>query len=210
MLVTAPAAAVEAWVDTAAKLMRLRNPPGSAIETHYHAPDLSDLYDSDDVVALKRVIGGRTPSTTLSVIDVPEHVAINLTPARFAVLRKGLTDAVRFARAMYERAQAALPLPEPGWAYNTEKPAQERDDSPAPRYPDVLRESNVEGTVEAQFVVDNTGVPDVSTLKVLRYSHDLFTAAVRDLVPRLRYVPAEIGGRKVPQWVRKTFDFEIP
>src|SRR5919106_4962921 len=79
VLVTAPAAAVEAWVDTAAKLMRLRNPPGSAIETHYHAPDLSDLYDSDDVVALKRVIGGRTPSTTLSVIDVPEHVAINLT-----------------------------------------------------------------------------------------------------------------------------------
>jgi hypothetical protein len=31
-----------------------------------------------------------------------------------------------------------------------------------------------------------------------RLTNDLFTAAVRDLVPRLRYVPAEIGGRKVP------------
>lgn len=210
VLIQSPAAAVELWADTAAKLMRLRNTPSSPVETHYRSPDLSDSFDSDAVVALTPVIGGRSPSTTLSVIDLPEHVAINLTPARFAVLRKGLTDAVRFARTMYERAQAALPLPDPGWAYSTEKPAQARDDNPEPKYPDVLRESNVEGTVEVQFVVDNTGVPDVSTLKVFSSSHDLFTAAVRNVVPRLRYTPAEIGGRKVPQWVRRTFDFELP
>jgi TonB family protein len=210
VLIQAPAAAVELWADTAAKLMRLRNTPSSPVETHYRSPDLSDSFDGDAAVALSRIIGGRSPGTTLSVVDLPEHVAINLTPARFAVLRKGLTDAVRFATTMYERAQAALPLPEPAWAYNTEKPAQARPDNPEPKYPDVLRESNIEGTVEVQFVVDNTGVPDVSTLKVLSSSHDLFTAAVRNVVPRLRFTPAEIGGRKVPQWVRKTFDFELP
>ena len=50
---------------------------------------------------------------------------------------------------------------------------------PAPRYPDMLRSANVEGEVLAQFVVDTTGRADMSTFKVLKSTHDLFTNAVK-------------------------------
>src|SRR5207247_1275315 len=45
-----------------------------------------------------------------------------------------------------------------------------------PRYPDMLRSANVEGEVLAQFVVDENGNAEVQSLKILKSTHDLFTA----------------------------------
>ena len=39
----------------------------------------------------------------------------------------------------------------------------------------MLRSANVEGEVLAQFVVDTTGRADMSTFKVLKSTHELFT-----------------------------------
>jgi len=79
----------------------------------------------------------------------------------------------------------------------------------APNYPDLLRSANVEGEVLAQFVVDTTGRVDMSTFKVLKSSHDLFSTAVRQALQRARYYPAEIGGRKVKQLVQQPFNFTL-
>lgn len=79
----------------------------------------------------------------------------------------------------------------------------------APSYPDLLRQANVEGEVLAQFVVDTTGRVDMSTFKVLKSSHDLFTKAVQQALQRARYYPAEIGGRKVKQLVQQPFNFAL-
>jgi protein TonB len=76
-------------------------------------------------------------------------------------------------------------------------------------YPDLLRSAAVEGEVLAQFVVDTTGKVDMSTFKVLKSSHDLFTTAVRQALQRARYYPAEIGGRKVKQLVQQPFNFTL-
>src|SRR6185436_20959927 len=48
------------------------------------------------------------------------------------------------------------------------------------RYPDMLRSANVEGEVLVQFVVDTTGRADLSSFKVLKSSHDLFTNSVKN------------------------------
>lgn len=77
------------------------------------------------------------------------------------------------------------------------------------QYPDLLRSAGVEGEVLAQFVVDTTGRVDMSTFKVLKSSHDLFTTAVRQALQRARYYPAEIGGRKVKQLVQQPFNFTL-
>jgi periplasmic protein TonB len=81
--------------------------------------------------------------------------------------------------------------------------------APAPRYPDMLRSANVEGEVLAQFVVDTTGRADMSTFKVLKTSHDLFTNAVRQSLPQYRFLAAEIGGKRVKQLVQMPFVFSL-
>ena len=47
----------------------------------------------------------------------------------------------------------------------------------------------------AQFVVDTSGMVEVNTFKVLKSSHDLFTQAVRQTLPQMRYSPAIVGAK---------------
>lgn len=95
----------------------------------------------------------------------------------------------------------------PYFEFQVEKQATTVPGSPLPRYPEMLRSANVEGEVLAQFVVDTTGRADMSTFKVLKSSHELFTQAVRDVLPYMRFYPAEIGGRKVKQLTQQPFPF---
>ena len=90
-----------------------------------------------------------------------------------------------------------------------EKPAIAMPGSAQPRYPDILRSAGVEGDVLVQFVVDTSGRADLSSFKVLRSTHELFAATVRNTLPNMRFAPAEIGGRKVKQIVQQPFAFAI-
>ena len=78
-----------------------------------------------------------------------------------------------------------------------------------PQYPDMLRTAGIEGTVLAQFVVDTTGRAEMSTFKVLKSDNDLFSNAVKNALQRMRFLPAEVGGRKVKQLVQQPFQFSL-
>jgi protein TonB len=93
--------------------------------------------------------------------------------------------------------------------FQVEKPAQAASGNPSPRYPEVLKSSGVEGKVMAQFVVLETGRADMDQFKILSSDNELFSNAVRDVLPRMRFLPAEIGGRKVRQLVQLPFEFKI-
>lgn len=102
------------------------------------------------------------------------------------------------------------PAPDqPYFEFQVEKPVVPAGQNPQPNYPDMLRSANVEGEVLAQFVVDTTGRADMGTFKVLKSSNDLFTSAVKNILPRWRFVPAETGGRKVKQLVQLPFTFAL-
>jgi protein TonB len=79
----------------------------------------------------------------------------------------------------------------------------------SPQYPGMLQSQGVSGTVIAQFVVGIDGKVDMSTFKVIESSHDLFTAAVKNALPRMRFQPAEVGGNKVKQLVQQPFVFNL-
>jgi protein TonB len=93
--------------------------------------------------------------------------------------------------------------------FQVEKQVQPMPNNPNPRYPDMLRSANVEGEVLAQFVVDTTGRADMSSFKVLKSTHDLFTNAVKSSLPQMKFYPAEVGGRKVKQLVQMPFQFNL-
>ena len=93
--------------------------------------------------------------------------------------------------------------------FQVEKQVAPLPNQPAPHYPDMLRSANVEGDVLAQFVVDTTGRAEMSTFKVLKSSHDLFTNAVKADLVNMRFYPAEVGGHKVKQLVQMPFVFNL-
>jgi len=94
--------------------------------------------------------------------------------------------------------------------FQVEKPAMARETNPTPTYPSMLESAGVEGEVLVQFVIDTLGKADMSTFKVLKSTNDLFTSSIRSVLPRLRFYPAETGGRKVKELVQYPFSFSKP
>ena len=98
---------------------------------------------------------------------------------------------------------------QPYFEFQVEKQVSQIQGPGAMRYPDMLKSANIEGEVLAQFVVDTTGRYEGGSFKVIKSSHDLFTAAVRNALPNMRFYPAEVGGRKVKQLVQQPFTFTL-
>jgi len=94
--------------------------------------------------------------------------------------------------------------------FQVEKPAEMLQDSPKPKYPSVLESSGIAGEVQAQFVVRNDGKADMDSFKVLKSTNELFTQAVKNVLPRMRFSPAMIGGKPVNQLVQQSFQFAVP
>ena len=108
-----------------------------------------------------------------------------------------------------EGGKAVVQTDQPYFEFQVEKPVVPAPGSTSPRYPDMLRQAGVEGEVLAQFVVDTTGRAEAGSLKILKSSHDLFIQSVRNALPQMKFIPAEVGGRKVKQLVQQPFTFSI-
>jgi protein TonB len=94
--------------------------------------------------------------------------------------------------------------------FQVEKPAEMLAESPKPKYPSVLESSGIAGEVQAQFVVSSGGKADMDSFKVLKSTNELFTQAVKNVLPRMRFSPAMIGGKPVNQLVQQSFQFAVP
>jgi protein TonB len=133
-------------------------------------------------------------------------------------LSKKMTDEADFsgkgvaggrATGVGDKAPPPVQSDQPFFEFQVEKPVTALPGSPPPRYPDILRQAGVEGEVLAQFIVDTTGRAEMNSFKVLKTSHDLFGNAVKNALPAMRFIPAEVGGRKVRQLVQQPFSFGI-
>lgn len=119
------------------------------------------------------------------------------------------TRAVAGAPAALGAASPASALSTPYFDFQVDWPATPVAGSGAPRYPAILRSAGVEGEVLAQFVVDESGRVRPETFKAVRKSHDLFEASIRSALPGMRFTPAQLRGRAVPQLVQQPFVFQL-
>ena len=108
-----------------------------------------------------------------------------------------------------EGGKAVVQSDQPYFEFQVEKPVVPAPGSISPRYPDMLRQAGVEGEVLAQFVVDTTGKAEPGSLKILKSSHDMFVQSVKNALPQMKFIPAEVGGKKVKQLVQQPFTFSI-
>ena len=78
-------------------------------------------------------------------------------------------------------------------------------------YPQNLRAKGREtgGEVLVEFVVDTLGQPNMGSVNVVHSDHELFTAAVRRVIPSMRFVPAQNLGKKAPGEVQIPFYFAV-
>jgi protein TonB len=106
-------------------------------------------------------------------------------------------------------ARGATPADTPFRADQVEKQVAVVPGSTAPRYPESLRSSGVEGQVIAEFVVDEQGRTEGGSVRFVRSDNQLFEDAVRVALRRMRFIPAEVGGRKVKQLVQMPFVFTL-
>lgn len=83
-------------------------------------------------------------------------------------------------------------------------------DSEGPIYPPRLLTKGIEGSVVVSFIVDTTGRPVVRSFMALESTDVLFTRAVRDVLPRMKFTPAKRNGTRVRQEVEQRFTFRIP
>jgi TonB family protein len=82
---------------------------------------------------------------------------------------------------------------------------------PEPRFPDaLLRSGHREGQVVVRFMVNEFGSVDAASMIVERSDHELFTSAVRDILPNFRFEPARTAApesKPVAAWVSVPFRF---
>jgi protein TonB len=110
---------------------------------------------------------------------------------------------------MPDAAKEPVNVDQPYFEFQVEKQVRSVPGSPQPHYPAALKKAKVSGDVLAQFIVDTTGRADMSTFKVLQTNRQEFADAVRDILPEMRFYPAEIGGQKVKQMVQQPFTFAV-
>ena len=83
------------------------------------------------------------------------------------------------------------------------------EDGAAPPYPESMLKRRIEGAVIVQYVVDTLGHADTSTFRVISATHSDFAQAVKMTLPRMRFRPAVMSNRLVPQLVQQPFAFKI-
>lgn len=150
------------------------------------------------------------PPQSFQVLTAPVNIP-NVLPD--IDLTAKLTNEADFTGKGVQAPKAATgPKPEgdqPYFEFMVEKPVTEASNTQRPRYPDILKSAGVEGEVLAQFIVDTVGRVEPNSFKVLKTTHPLFEAAVRAALPGMRFIPAEVGNKRVRQLVQQPFVFAI-
>lgn len=81
--------------------------------------------------------------------------------------------------------------------------------TPAPVFPQLLQQANVEGDVELVIAVDSTGRLDPAATHVVHSPHELFRLAAIAAVERWRFEPARRDGRATTDSVRVRWRFAL-
>jgi len=75
-----------------------------------------------------------------------------------------------------------------------------------PRYPDIMRQAGVETEARVEFVVDSSGRPDLTTVRI-RAGHELFASMIKAALARTRFEPPRRDGLPVKVLVNEVVEF---
>ncbi len=85
----------------------------------------------------------------------------------------------------------------------------ERLSGPLPRYPEMLRQAGIEGSVMLEFVIDTAGRVEAALIKVLQSTNRAFEGPAKDVIRRSLYRPGRVRGQAVRVLVTQQIGFTI-
>ena len=161
---------------------------------------------------------GSASTAAPSAPDVPlpriaDVVGRNAVNAQLDSVMRNLATSTGTVRESFTAGRPIAPMPTSSRSNDAAEAATSFQsprligELPRTRYPASLRSNRMEGEVIVEFSVDTVGRPDMGTLTVVRSSHELFTAAVREVIPTMRFVPAQARGLKTRAAVQVPFKF---
>jgi hypothetical protein len=193
----------------------------------FHADSLTMAGWADSAAAIRSATGGSARLTGYDsllhadvVMELTRLTNDSLGPYEYlatvgnwrGVIVLPYDSAQRLFTLMHGKPMAVTPSDagvETYFDFQVEKQAGLLPSSGQPVYPVPLRLANVSGEVLGQFVVDTTGLADISTFKPLKSTNLWFTASVLGALPKMRFKPAEIKGRKVRELVQQPYAFNV-
>lgn len=197
---------------TANATVRTQNDPGETRITFQAPPPQPVTRTITSPAKAEGVATNEAPALGAPALDVPFDIPTGIPPID---LSKGITNPDDFAsgrRGVPTGVSGGTGVEQHAghfFEWEVEKLAMSLPGSRGPVYPETLRSAGIAGQVLAEFVVDTTGMARMETFRVLKSDHELFTASVRRALEKMRFLPAEIGGRKVPQLVQQMFVFSL-
>ncbi|MEZ4457655.1 MAG: energy transducer TonB [Gemmatimonadales bacterium] len=125
-------------------------------------------------------------------------------------------DAKDFSGKGVEGGIAAGVVGGSGPVSNTETFVEAEVDDPVqainfqkPRYPPVLQQAGIAGSVDVQYVVGTDGKAEASSFRVLRSTNKAFEEPAREAIMGSTFKPAKIKGQPVRQLVQQRVSFTI-
>ena len=215
------------WADSAAELPEPL-PPG----VKGKRPKVSQLRadgDSGARMQFVRVATGHGPELSLSVSNGAWGIVEELGPQTAEVLEALRSDTIIVADSGHVAFSIAPKTPPKGpWPYpilpdtgdvlalnvadstwqHLFKQAREVDRVHR-MYPSPLRRAGIGGGATLQFMIDATGRVEKESVQLLADTDPQFALACREILPDMRFIPAEYNGRTVRELVRMPFMFAL-
>ena len=159
--------------------------------------------------------GPTTPTPTPAPSPLPtfDHIPPGVPPVDLSAAP--ITDATEFANGVSsgiagtDRRELAGPSDGVLEERYVDRPPHVVGTPVRPVFPTSLRERGINGRVSVQFVIDTLGRAEMSGLRVVEATDPLFAQSVRAVLPRYRFSPGEVGGKKVRTLVQLPFDFTL-
>lgn len=224
----ADSSAVARWADSAALIPDLPLPGVKAKPTR-KVWELRAEGDSGARMRFVRVANSQGSALSLAVFNGAWGDIEELGPQSPEVLEALRTDTIMVADSGHVAFSIAPKSPPKGpWPYpilpdtgdvlalNVADSAwrplfkQAREvDRVHPVYPFPLRRQGLGGGATLQFMIDTAGRVELGSVQLLADTDPQFALACRDILPEMRFIPAEYNGRKVRELVRMPFLFAL-
>jgi TonB family protein len=147
----------------------------------------------------------RPPSISLAISTNIPDVNIPLGAVRHDEFAAEVSSATDAGESVSGNSGVEKPAYD---AYEVDRAVQQLS-GVTPVYPAAMRAAGIEGEVEAQFIVNDRGAAEVSSLRIVSSTNDQFAESVRRALPKMRFVPAQLEGRPVAQTVQQLFSFRL-
>jgi TonB family protein len=208
LLVTAPAMKVASVGTGAAAVVATAHPDSLRVASATPAAPAAAIQREQ-----------RAPETTRSELRAPRvdvHVDSDNIPTAptgpsFDAILRSATERQRASDTDRAEARNEVSRPTSADGENAHSSPKITGRAPEPAFPDaLLRAGRREGQVVVRFMVNELGKVDLTSIIVEHSDHELFTDAVRDVLPRFRFEPAYTLGtvpRPVAAWVSLPFRF---